>query len=980
MANTIRKSHLFVWGLTLTTAGLCALVVQTRPAARTVFSHRDGPVSQTVGRPAAAARSGAAPRIAETYGRLPLSFEANRGQTAAQVKFLARGSGYNLFLTSTETVLALQQPERHQRADTKEAAPFGGVIRMRLLGGRPDAPVAGRDELPGRVSYFRGNDPAEWRTGIPTYAKVAYEDVYPGTDLVYYGNNQQLEYDFVVSPGADPHAIRLGFDGADRLDIDAHGDLVLHTASGTLRQRKPVIYQAVNGVRREVTGGYLIAEGVVTFHLGDYDRTLPLVIDPILVYSTFVGGANTDQDLGIAVDAVGDAYVTGQTLSADFPTTPAGAFDTTLGGTTDAFVMKLHATGSALVYSTYLGGSGGEAGRSIAVDAAGNAYVTGETSSTNFPTTAGAFDTSANGLGDAFVTKLNAAGTALVYSTYLGGGGPDFGFGIAVDGVGAAYVTGQTSKTFFQTAFPTTAGAFDTTFNGGVDAFATKLNAAGTALAYSTFLGDLGLDAGLGIAVDSVGTAYVTGLTTSAKFPTTVDAFDTTFNGAIDAFVTALNGAGSALVYSTYLGGSGSETGRRIAVDAAGNAYVTGQTASMNFPTTSGAFDTTPNGLNDAFVTNLNAAGTALVYSTYLGGSGNDLAFGIALDTAGNAYVTGQTFSGDFPTAPGAFDTTLNGSSDAFATRLNAVGSALDDSTFLGGSGDDRAHAIALDAAGSRYLTGLTASGDFPTTPEAFSTTSNGGVDAFITKFGPPAADLAITKADSPDPVVTGTDLTYTLTVTNKGPDAAVDVTVTDTLPAETTFVSCSATGGGVCGGAGNNRTVTFATLASGATETVTLVATVCCSVADGAPINNTASVSAATMDPDASNNMDMETTTASNPAPTISGAAVDKPTLWPPNHQMVDVTVSYGVSDNCPQPANACTLSVSSNEPDNEAGDGDTTSDWEIVDATHVRLRAERAGAGTGRLYTITITCTDSGGATSTQTVTVSVPKSQKP
>jgi hypothetical protein len=539
--------------------------------------------------------------------------------------------------------------------------------------------------------------------------------------------------------------------------VDAQGDLVLQTTVGPIRQRKPVIYQEVDGVRKDIPGGYVLkGEHQVGFKLAAYDASQALVIDPVLSYSTYLGGSGEDRDPAIAVDAAGNAYVTGHTESTDFPTT-AGAFQTTFGGGPfnggDAFVTKLNATGSALVYSTYLGGSGGDSGRGIAVDTAGNAYVTGYTASTNFPTTAGAFQTTRGGfLMDAFVTKLNPTGSALVYSTLLGGSDLDSGEGIVVDAAGNAYVAGGTSST----DFPTTAGAFQTTFGGGAnqggDAFVTELNPTGSALVYSTYLGGSGGDSAASIAVDADGNAYVTGRTLSTNFPTTAAAFQPTFGGGVccggDAFVTKLNPTGSApLVYSTYLGGSDYDIGTGIALDTLGNAYVTGTTLSTDFPTTAGAFQATYGGGGDAFVTKLNPTGWAL-YSTYLGGSGGDSGRGIAVDAAGNAYVTGSTTSTNFPTTAGALQTTFTGGvspyggyfTDAFVTQLNPTGSApLVYSTYLGGGGDDVGNAIALDTLPNPnvYVTGYTFSPNFPITTGAFQTMHVGGdrLDVFVAKI-----------------------------------------------------------------------------------------------------------------------------------------------------------------------------------------------------------------------------------------------------
>jgi hypothetical protein len=613
------------------------------------------------------------------------------------------------------------------------------VLRVRLVGATPNPRVIGTEALPGKSHYFLGSDPQAWRTEIPHFVKVRYEAVYPGVDLVYYGTAGQLEYDFVVASGADPGAITLAFAGVDTLALDPQGDLLLHTAGGPIRQHKPTIYQEGNGIRQEIAGGYVLKDRQqVGFQVAAYDASRPLIIDPVLSYSTYLGGSANDVGFGIAVDAAGNAYITGQTSSANFPT--SAAFDTTLAGTIDAFVTKLNPDGSALVYSTYLGGGGIDIGRGIAADAAGNAYVTGQTSSGTFPTTASPFQPALAGGSDAFVTKLNPDGSALVYSTFLGGVAGDIGRGIALDAAGNAYVTGDTASS---ADFPTTAGAFDQIFNGGSnDAFVTKLNPDGSALVYSTFLGGSTSDASSGIAVDASGNAYVTGNTaSSADFPTTTGAFDQIFNGGSnDAFVTKLNPAGTApLVYSTFLGGGNDDLGIGIAVDATGNAYMTGYTLSADFPTTAGVFDGTLGGFTDAFITKLNPAGTALVYSTYLGGGDDDLGIGIAVDATGNAYMTGDTFSSDFPTASPVQEV-FGGIDDAFVTKLNPDGSALVSSTFLGGVAGDIGRGIALDASGNAYVTGQTSSGTFPTTASPVQPALAGGSDAFVTKLAELAA------------------------------------------------------------------------------------------------------------------------------------------------------------------------------------------------------------------------------------------------
>ena len=709
-------------------------------------------------------------RLNEMYGQLPLSFEANVGQTDSQVDFISRGSGYTLFLTPREAVLALRTASASPMtaAAQKDHEIATAVVRMKLVGSETKPRVTPQEELPGKVNYFIGNDLIRWRTGISTYAKVAYENVYPGVDLVYYGNQRQLEYDFVVHPGTDPEIIALSFEGGDRLKVDGEGELVLQAGDSEIRQRKPFIYQEVDGVRHKVAGSYKVKNSnTVGFQLADYDTSRPLVIDPVLVYSTFLGGARQDQGQDITVDASGSAYVTGLTGSSDFPTT-GGAFDTTLdtgGLALDAFVTKLNPAGSALVYSTFLGGNDSEVGFGIAVDTSGSAYVTGRTSSPNFPTTFGAPH---NGNFDVFVTKLNPSGSALVYSTLFGGINFEQGNRIALDTSGSAYVTGPTTSP----NFPTTPGVFDTTMNGGNAAFVTKLHPSGAVLVYSTFLDGFSTESGNGIAVDASGSAYVTGETFSFDFPTTAGAFAPTINGYSDAFVTKLNATGSAFVYSTFIGGSNNDWGNGIAVDTSGSAYVMGATLSPNFPTTVGAFDTTHNGDIDVFVTKLNPSGSApLIYSTYVGGSKIDFGRDIAVDTSGNVYVTGPTFSPNFPTTADAFDTTWNNSSDPFVTRLNPFGSALVYSTFLGGTATEDATGIAVDASGNAYVTGETLAADFPTTVDAFDTTYNGTgafntADAFVTKLSTTTSGVPATLSLNPPTATNTVDAQHCVTAT----------------------------------------------------------------------------------------------------------------------------------------------------------------------------------------------------------------------
>jgi uncharacterized repeat protein (TIGR01451 family) len=546
--------------------------------------------------------------MTEAYSKLPISFEANRGQTDSRVKFISRGRGSTLFLTSSEAVLVLRKSvagkvnQDSLSAPGTKAAPAARVpgiaVRMKVLGIDRNASPEGIDKLAGVTSYFRGPDPGLWITNVPNYASVLYRNLYPGVNLTYYGNKQQLEYDFVVAPGASPKVIKLAFDGARKIHVDTNGDLLLLVRGGEVRIEKPLVYQEIDGLKQSLTARYILrGKRTVGFEVKPYDRSKPLVIDPVFSYSTFLGGSGTDEGKSIVVDSAGNAYVTGRTTSFNFPTTIDG-FDTTYANSNDVFITKVDPQGSNIVYSTFLGGSSEETGYGVAIDSSGNAYVTGSTSSTDFPTTAGAFQTTLHGgssPGDGFVTKLNSAGTALVYSTYLGGGSSDQANGIDVDSSGNAYIAGYT----YSNNFPTTPEAFQTTYGGGGypagDAFVTKMNNTGTALEFSTYLGGSSSDQATGVKRDSAGNSYVTGMTSSTNFPTTSGAFQTTFGGSSggynvfgDAFVTKLNPTGTAPVYSTYLGGSADDGAFGVAAVASGEVFITGATMSANFPTTPG--------------------------------------------------------------------------------------------------------------------------------------------------------------------------------------------------------------------------------------------------------------------------------------------------------------------------------------------------------------------------------------------------------
>jgi hypothetical protein len=658
---------------------------------------------------------------------LPASFERNLGQADPRVRFVAREPGATVFLTPSSAVIALSG------TGPRGARAIRGVLEMSLAEANAKPRISARGQLPGRANYMIGPR-ATWRAGVAGYRQVTYTSVYPGMDLRYHSAHGQLEYEFALRSGADPGRIAIVMRGATRQRIDHAGNLWLTVGGHTIEQPRPAIYQVLGAARRAVGGGFrLLGHDRVGFTLAAYDRARPLVIDPTIVYSTPLVGSAPGSGLGVAVDRSGDTYVTGDTTSANFPTEdPLQARPK--GPNVTAFVAKLDPTG-ALVYATYLGGSRYTEGRGVAVDGAGEAYVTGATNSTDFPTTRSAFQPSyGGGPFDAFVAKLDASGTGLVYSTFLGDTHYDEGNAIAVDAHGRAVVTGKTASPNFPLADPLAP-------HSGSGAFVTKLDRAGGRLVSSSVFGgnSPGNDAddGYGIAVDARGDTYVTGETNDPGFPT-VKPLQPALAGGGNAFVIKIDAASRSLVYATYLGGSGNDIGRAIAADGDGNAYVTGQTTSRNFPTANAieATNASPGPVGaDAFVAKLDPAGDALVYSTYLGGSGDDGAYGIGVDRSQNAFVDGQTASPDFPLAS-PLQRTLHGPTDAFVGELDRSGAFIRYSTLFGGSSADAALALALDRTGAVQITGQTDSSDFPRRgvghrgPKRYATPGDG---AFVT-------------------------------------------------------------------------------------------------------------------------------------------------------------------------------------------------------------------------------------------------------
>jgi uncharacterized protein (TIGR03437 family) len=661
---------------------------------------------------------------AAAHSALPLRFEPNVGQTDPRVKYLCRGREGTLFLTPSEAVLALRN----------------GVLRLGLSGMRANPAVEALDPLPGITNYFLGRDPQQWRPGVTAYARIRYRAVYPGIDLIFYGNDRRFEFDFIVAPGADPRQIRLVLDGADVLRLNEHGDLIAGVGQQEVRLLKPAVYQ---GDQEPLAGRYtLLGRGRVGFRVSGYDRRRALIIDPVLTYATYLGGNGEDWANAVAVDSAGNVYIAGYSESTNFPRT-SGVFQNTLRGGRDAFVAKLNAEGTALIYSTLIGGDSTDQARGIALDSAGNAYLTGDTLSANFPTTPGAYRTTPYRADDMFVAKLNSAGTALVYSTYFGGRNSEASFAIAVDRAGSAHITGNTLSDDLPTTAP---GAFPS--SGGPACFVAKFNPAGSALSYARFLGG---GAGRALTTDSDGNAYVTGSTFDNNFPTTTGALQTRFAGDEDAFVSKLTPGGS-LVYSTYLGGNNRDRGHAIALDPAGNAYITGLAFSPDFPlrnpyqATCGCVNVSgPGGFSwgDAFIAKLDPAGAALVYSTFLGGRGPEGAFGIGVDSAGNAHVAGTT-SGTPNTFPlrNPIQSERGGNpEDLFIAKFNAAGSDLIYATLLGGANSEDATALALDGAGNAHVVGVSRSLNQPTTAGAVQRTYGGGLyDAYVAKISDPSA------------------------------------------------------------------------------------------------------------------------------------------------------------------------------------------------------------------------------------------------
>ena len=804
---------------------------------------------------------------------LPLFFEPNQGQTDARVKFIARGRGYGLFLTTDEAVLKLQPPVANLPGS--QPATVGDVIRMRLAGAIAGPAIAGTQLLPGKSNYFIGNDPSKWRRNIPQFARVEYRDVYPGIALAYYGQQGQLEYDFRVAPGADPSLIAMTFEGA-AARIEA-GDLVLSTSRGDVRFHAPRLYQTEGGAQREVSGRFQqLADNKIGFAIGAYDRSRELVIDPTLSYSSYLGGTGIESSPHVAADSGLNIYVAGSTTSTDFPLSSSPApIQSTLNGVQNIFIAKLNPTGSPsqLQFATYLGGNAVDTATGIAVDASQNIYVAGTTTSSNFPTTSNAFQGPVSGT-HGFVSKISLTGSvyALTYSTYLAGNGTDAITGLAIDTRQNAFVTGTTTSTDAASGFPATTTGYQTSSLAPNQFFASKINTAGSgasSVAYSTYFGGANpagaQTLGGGIAVDPSGNMYITGGTNFLFDPSAAGAdprtnfpilnaqqpclnqaptftnCDISLTGHTDAFLAKINpnrANGSGLVFSTYLGGSLDDIGLGVAVDSANLAYVTGQTSSSDWtpPTSPAGFQSVyGGGATDAFIAKIGApaGGSAifpLTYFSYLGGNGTDIGRGIAVDTVQAVHVTGSTSSSNLPVTPNGLQG-FGGTNDAFVGLISTTGSVGSYLTYLGGGAFDQGTGIALDPnqdSSPVFVTGETQSGNFPLSATPFQSTIHGAQDAFVTTVGSSStfAYASSSPTVSPNPATVGNQVTFTFAFVNNGPDPASSVIFNGALPASGfTFSSATASPGGTCQNPTSSKVSCFiGTVATNAQATVTVV------------------------------------------------------------------------------------------------------------------------------------------------------------
>jgi len=691
----------------------------------------------------------AAPATAQPSSNLRASSAGlveNLGQWPDEVLFAYHAPGQVVWFTRdgfvidrfTATPLSVDGLRRGgalKDAVTSDARRVSGVVvAARLVGSNPSPRIEARGVQPGRYNYFVGDQASRWRSNVASYSEIWYRGIYPGVDLVYrFDEDAGLKYDVVFAPGIDPRTFALRHAGADGVSITAEGELRIETAQGEFVEERPIIYQDVGGRRVPVAGAYALrADGSLSFDVAAYDTSLPLVVDPRLSWSTFVGGSAIDVAQVIALDADANAVIAGYTGSVAYPTT-VGAYDRTANGNADVVVTKFDASGS-LVFSTFVGGSSNDYGQAVTVDAAGYPVVAGPAASTNFPTTLGAFDRTYNGGEyDAFVIKLSPDGTALTYSSLFGGSSFDVAYGVVISSAGNAVLSGFTSSA----NLPTTPNAYDDTFNGSYDAFVSVLDPGAGALLHSSFLGGAGEDLCLGAALGPNDRMIFGGSTQSSDFPTSVGAYDRSWNGNQDGFLALYDLENEALGFSTYIGGEVMEYAYTVAVDDAGRPVLGGETDSPDFPLSPRAYDSELTGGTDGFITKLNASGTAIVFSTFLGGNNFDYVQGLVAASDGSVLATGATLSPDFPITGGNFGGTpyAGGIADAYVTRIGKKGEAAIFSTCLGGADADAGYSLALAADARVVATGYTGSTDFPTTKGAFDRSMNGALDVYVTSM-----------------------------------------------------------------------------------------------------------------------------------------------------------------------------------------------------------------------------------------------------
>ncbi len=667
--------------------------------------------------------------------KLPMVFEPNAGRFDPQVKFTARADNYRVLLTAAGAELSGER-----------------TVSMSLLNSNPKAEIFGNDAIACRTSYFLGNRKQNWRTGIPNYARVRYAGVYPGIDLVYYSAGRELEYDFVVGAGADPNRIRVRFEGVDHMSVSPEGDLMVETGGVTLIEHRPAVYQQLPGsARRQIPGKFtLLGKNVVGFEVASYDPSRTLTIDPVLTYGTMLGSSGLDSVAGVKVDANGIIYVAGYLSNADFPS-GASAYQSVVTGSPNLFIAEIDPKASgpnSLLYFTYIGGSGSDMANDMAIDGSGNVYVTGTTTSVDFPTTSNAPQPGLAGGAstDAFVLKFFPNTTdgigALFFSTYLGGSGLDIAYGIGVDQKGLVYVTGTTQST----DYPVTPTAYQTILYGDSDTFLAQIDPVGGAILYSSYMGGESIDQARAIVVAPDGFVYTAGDTNSTMFPQEGNSYQPTFLGGGDMFLAKwdLTKSGEASVpYTTYLGGSKLDAARSMALDPTGKLLLTGYTLSPDFMITPDALNLDLTGIASIFIMRINLAapnGNIIDYSTYYGGSGGDVAYGITSDAGANIYLTGYTLSTDFPVTLDALQATVGGGIDSFVSELNLGGAnqkGLIYSTYAGQDGVNVGYAIAVSPKAGIVVGGQTGTGNIPETPSGVQNYFFGGLsDGFLLVLG----------------------------------------------------------------------------------------------------------------------------------------------------------------------------------------------------------------------------------------------------